>query len=1106
MQIDSKTQDQIMDELARLRQQVAELEAIVIHDDLSKKTSVNHEISLGVEDGPGWIEQTIESISEGIVVVDGEGRIVHINERAEALFGYHRNELLGEPVELLLPERLHRIHQVHRHNFLIEPRTRPMAESQNLVGRRRDGSEIPLQIGLGSLESEGRRLVVAIFVEASEGEHVRSTNVKEVVNLLSTKFYRPQSPEKFVTRLRLLERLDQGRLKPMTLVSAPAGYGKTSLVSNWLDSLTCPTGWLSLDEQDNDPRTFLAYFLKCIQKMFPDAARETAALLNVVEKNSLPVVVDKIINEIDQLPMDFVLVLDDYHVIRNTAVDDLMSKILLHPPRSMHLVLITRTDPSINLALIRGRSQVEDLRIRDLRFSFAEASDLLEQLLDAEIDEEVAVSLHEKTEGWVAGIRLAVLSLHQRSDVQQMLKGIPKEHRYVWDYLFSEVLNVLTPEIRDFLTKTAILDRFNPSLCDAVIEPDEPEPDREDIAAEKPSMGQGDEFVNRSQVIIQSLLEANLFIVPLDGQRIWYRFHHLFQQLLLGELNHHFTTTEIAALHSRASAWFAQNGYIDEALKHALTADDTTTAVQLIARHRHDLMNREQWHQLDRWIHMIPAQIVDEELELLITQAWISQYQSRMSHLESILNRADALFASKPPDHADGERMQAEIDLMRSYLFFYASDIPGMLQYAQQAIPAIPPEWFSVRGLAIILLANAYRMMGDSDTANRLVNDALHRDESNNKTYHGRLLMTLCFLHWQDADLPEMGRIASQYLKYGQENNLRESVAFAQYFLGCTHYFRNELADAKRYLVEAARTSNIAIAVNTVQSACALAITYQGLGEPDQALKVVEAITAYLTKISNVDYLSLVRAFQSELDLRQGRLVALTPQANEYYPVPSAMLQRFYVPQFTSIKALISRDTNASRKQAVDLLNQLQETVERMHNIPYQIYILALQSMIDDAQGDEQAALDKLEKAIRLAEDGGWIRTFVDLGPKMASLLQRLSSQGVAVDFITQVLIAYTSERPQAQSGKLGVDHSPLTFDHSNFVEPLTDRELEVLGLLAGRLSNKEIASHLVISPNTVRQHNNNIYKKLEVKTRREAVSKAINLGILLPDQPPSNL
>ena len=453
-------------------------------------------------------------------------------------------------------------------------------------------------------------------------------NVNQFSDILRTKLYRPRYSGDLVQRPHLIKRLDARGQRPLTLVSASAGYGKTTLISSWLETCETPSAWLSLDEQDDDLVTFLTYFIAAIQTMFPATCQNTMALLNAATLPPLPVLGRSLINELDQLEPAFKLVLDDFHFILDKAVYDLLNELLRYPPRPLHLVVITRHDPSMLVSTLRARGKMIEIRSRDLRFTAVETAALLQQMLGVELDEATVANLTRKTEGWVTGLCLSILSLRHRDDLDRLLRSLPENlHLHVADYLMAEVVSGQPPAIQEFLMKTSILDWLNGPLCDVVAELDEPE--------------------CNGQAYLEWLHNANLFTLPLSDQQGSYRYHHLFQEHLQNQLKRRYKPEEIASMHTRASTWFAKTGLVGEALRHALAVGDATVAADLVTKHRHELMNQERWRLLERWQNLLPREDVEKKVKLLLTQAWLMASKFRYEEIPPILERVEIILGGE---------------------------------------------------------------------------------------------------------------------------------------------------------------------------------------------------------------------------------------------------------------------------------------------------------------------------------------------------------------------------------------------------------------------------------------------------------------------------
>jgi LuxR family maltose regulon positive regulatory protein len=866
-----------------------------------------------------------------------------------------------------------------------------------------------------------------------------------------------------------------------------------------------------LDEHDSDLTTFLNYFVAAIQTMFPQACQGSAGLLRAASLPPVPVITGTLMNELADIDQPYVLVLDDYHTIRDQSVRELLTELLRHPPEGMRLVLSTRRDPLLPLARMRAQGLVTEIRTEDLRFTTDEAAALLRQWIEAPVDEATISVLEETTEGWVTGLRLMVLSVRHRGDLDNLVTGLHGSSRYVTQYLMSEVLSRQPPELQDFLVRSSILGRFCAPLCDALrfvsaesqgnpsaatldLGPGEP-PQR----FKRPFVVALDEIGQSGQAYLERLAEENLFLVSLDDEGQWFRYHHLFQQFLLSRLKQQLPSGEIAALHVQAAGWFARNGLVEEALYHSLAADDTSGAVRLVAQHRHRLMNRDQWQRLARWLRLFPHQVTEAEPELLVLDAWLKQVRWQTKEMLAVLERAETHlvepYSSGGADAAS--HLQAEIDALRTASLLFSADMESGLAHGRRTLTNLPRGHYYVRGYATMLMGCAYQMAGDLDAAVALATGGL-LEMPRNEMFHTRLLGMLCMVYWMDADLENLWLSASRCFEISQEVDAVLSLTASHHFQGCVHYHRNDLIAAEQVFRDVIDRRYATHALTYAYCVVGLASTYQAQGWPDRAREVVDSAIAFMLETHSPVMLPVAQAFQAELAARQGRLAEASRWASQ---AGSSQLQQslpgFYGPQLALPKVLLALDTAASRRQAADLLPQLRRFVQTIHNTRFLIEVLALQALLHQAQGEQSAALDALQQAITLAQPGGFVRLFVDLGPKLEPLLAQLWQQGVAPAYIAQILGAFPGFVPKDGDRPMPGTRQPT---HTELVETLTNREMDVLLLLAERKINKEIAGELGISTETVKRHTRNLYRKLDVRNRRQAAARARTLGILPAD------
>jgi LuxR family maltose regulon positive regulatory protein len=894
--------------------------------------------------------------------------------------------------------------------------------------------------------------------------------------ILRTKLHRPASPVDVVARPSLIERLHRGQDGTLTLVTAPAGYGKSTLVSQWLETCTRRTAWLSLDETDSDITTFLQYILAAIRATFPNACPNTLALMRGDKLPSLKVLSGYLTNELDAIEVPFILVLDDYDCLHDPAVHDLLNELLKRTPHLLHLVIISRRDPLLALAKLRSGGQVTEVRLRDLQFTKLETAAFLERAIGTSVTDFTLERLQTKTEGWVAALRLAALSLGQREDIDVFLQGLQGDTRQVREYLLAEVLSHQPPVVQDLLLRTSILSRFCQPLCEALGAP------RRETGLE--TLG--------SESFPAWLEKAGLFCIPLDERHEWCRYHQLFRELLQRQLEARASAEEIAALHKKASAWFEENGLIEEALRHALNGGDVKAAARVVAEHGDEAMNQEHWDRLDHWLGMLPSDIVDSDPQLLLLRAWLYEYHNQLTECWRLMDQAEPLASAMTPDSAARPRLLGEIEALRSSLHYFAAESDRAVSSAEQAMAEIPRGSQSTRGFATLLLALSLQMAGDLDRAYKFLHDALGERSNPRGTFHNRVLITLCWVHTMAGKLDSLRRSASSLLKMGKELDLRESRDFGSYFLGIFYYHRNELPSAAQQLTPLVIDPRLTRTEVYTHSTFALSLAYLAQGQVREARDLAESAIEHMLETNNAFGLPLAQAFAAELDVRLGRTTEAWNWACRFNPGPILPKYMFYVPELTLAKVLIGRNEPDSRQHADELLTRLCEYAERTHNQSFLIEVMALQALLHDSRGDERSALATLERLIHLARPGRFIRFFVDLGPRLLKLLSRLDLDEEGLRYIGQILAAFMSDSTYA----LSQSREPQVEIGQPLVEPLSQRELEILALLAERLSNKEIGTRLYLSHATVKRHTANIYQKLGVHGRREAVEKAVHLGI----------
>ncbi|MFT5699212.1 MAG: LuxR family maltose regulon positive regulatory protein [Desulforhopalus sp.] len=905
--------------------------------------------------------------------------------------------------------------------------------------------------------------------------------------IIRTKLHRPRVSQEHLYREDLLRRLNEFKYRQLTLVSAPAGYGKSSLVSQWLNQGNKPSSWLSLDENDNDISAFLSYVIAAIQENYPEACRETLSMVKVAHLSPVPLLTASLINEIEQIKDDFILVLDDYHHIRDRNIHQLMSELLNRPPASLNLVLICRHDPSLPIAKLRAKEQITEIRTRDLRFSLKDTKELLQRKLGVTIDHEVATKLANKTEGWVTGLCLVALKLRHTKKLDNKLEDLPLDNNHIMEYVVSEILAQQEPTMQEYILKSSILNRFCAPLCEAIF-------------SEVKSLNV--EGVNGNN-FLDILRRDSIFIVALDDEGEWFRYQHLFQTVLKRQLKKIFKAEDISNLNNLASEWFSKNGFVEEAISYALEVNDQNVSISLVKKYRHHIVNREQWFPLDRWLQKLPSEYIKTDAELLLTKAWVYQRQGRYFKLFEILDVIETLLSSRDEDSRNSRILRSEVKVLRSFQFYATGQAELSETLAREALIGLPQQLNSERGFALLVLSMSLQMQGQLKQAYQIVHEAMQSEDTTHPVHKTMLLAGLCFTSWIAADAKVLEPAVSQFLKHGQDNNLPETIYIGHYFCGIMHYQKNELALAEKFLSPIARP-NIVVEkaipsiINYAQSSFALASTYHAMGRSDEAEEIVDCVIRYMLDTGNVDLLKVCQAFQADLALRSGRIAEAELWADNYTRGGLTSAYRFYTADITLPRILLAKRESEYLAKAENLLTQLYDFYAGHHNSRMLIEVLSMQALFYASQKDERKALLLLTEGLLLAETGIVIRSFLDQGVEMEHLLKKLIKQDPSLQFARQVLKSFKGQKNNMQSVLLEVADNRRSCNSSGFLAtPLSRREIEVLRALAKGVSNNELANILHISPETVKRHLSTIYSKLQVRNRHQAVLIGNDLGIL---------
>jgi LuxR family maltose regulon positive regulatory protein len=886
--------------------------------------------------------------------------------------------------------------------------------------------------------------------------------------LLLTKLTVPRPPAGLIPRPRLSARLAASAPRPLTLVAAPAGFGKTTLVSEWARQCELPIAWVSLDAADSDPARFWRYVIAALDGVHPGvgagASFEAAAVLRapgpVSASKEAPALLTPLLNALAAAPGDLLLVLDDYHLIDAPEIHEGMAFLLDHLPATLRLVIAGRGDPPLPLARLRARGQVSELRAADLRFTQDEAAAFFRRTLGLDLSAPDLAALDARTEGWIAGLQLAALSLRDAPDGPDVARLVTGDDRHILDYLVAEVLAHQPPAVQEFLLQTAVLPRLSGPLCDAVT-------------------GQPG-----GQAMLERLEAANLFLIPLDNTRGWYRYHHLFAEVLRGRLRQA-APDSIPALHARAGAWHEQQGQINEAIEHALAAEDWARVLDLIEPLDRDLAARGEQATLRRWLSAVPDAILAARPGLCLRYAWALLFHQHISACERPLAVAEHAWRTAGDDAHLGEVL-----LLRSAVASFEGDIARALACAREALARLPATDLFQRDIAYSYVFHACRGTGDlAGAAAALAGQrALGRIVTSTAVppaAAGILLGTEIaegHLAVAAGRLREGAAAYRQAIRLAGRTHLRARMG-AHWHLSQILREWNDLDAAEEHARQGtAICAQIGEALSLPEGHLLIARILAARGDFAAATQALEQAHDGARQVGRDPFVRLLATEAARIWLRQARLAeagrwAATCDLPLDAPPP-------YERQFEYLTLVRVRLAQRLPGAAPRVLPRLIDAAEAAGRTREVIAISMLLALAHQARGATDLALPLLERALALAEPEGYIRLFVDEGAPLAALLDDLAARRLPTAYVRTLRAAFAADAAPA-----GV---PIAY-----TTPLSPREAGVLRLLGQGASNDQIAAELTIAVETVKKHVSHIYNKLDVTSRTQAVARAQQLGLL---------
>jgi LuxR family maltose regulon positive regulatory protein len=890
--------------------------------------------------------------------------------------------------------------------------------------------------------------------------------------VIATKLFIPPPRPNAVPRSGLIARLNEGLHRRLTLISAPAGFGKTSLASTWIAGCGRPTGWLSLDDADNDPVRFLTYLVAALQTIAPTIGAGVVGPLQSPQPPPIEALLPILLNELAAMPQPAILVLDDYHVLDARTIDTALAFLLEHLPPQLHLVIATREDPALPLARLRARGQITELRVTDLRFTAIEAAAFLNQVMGLTLSAENIAALEERTEGWIAGLQLAALSLQGQHDATSFIQSFTGSSRFIIDYLAEDVLERQPEDVRVFLLQTSLLERMCGPLCDAVLNVNS------DAA---PLVGSPQRI--SAQAMLEKLERSNLFIVPLDNERRWYRYHHLFADLLRQRLHQRSAASprdernDAADLHVRASQWYEEQGLEIEAFQHAAAANDVERAERLIEGAGVPLHFRGAGAPVLRWLQSLPTTVLDARPSLWVTYASALFFVVHQhSAVEEKLQAAEAALHGSEMDDKTRD-LVGRIASLRATVAIIQHDAETIIVQSRRALEYLHPDSLPARTAASYTLGYAYQLQGDRAAASLTYREVIASSRSFGASIY-TTAATLGLGQLQEAD-NQLFLAAETYRRalVLAGDPPRPIACEAHLGLARISYEWNDLQAAEQHAQRCLQlTQQIESTDTFVSYAVFLARLKLAQADLPGAVAALDAAEVFVRQHHFAFRMPDIAAAQVLVLLRQGQLAAAAHLAEAYeLPISLARVQLAQGDAFTALAVLepVLQQMEAKGWQA-----------ERLT-------AMVLQAVAQHMHGEADKAAHVLGDALALAKPGGFVRLFVDEGLPMARLLYKALARGAEPASIRRLLAAFPVAEPERAPS------SPVSGPEAEWVEPLSSREREVLQLIAEGLSNQDVAARLYLSLHTVKVHARNIYAKLAVTNRTQAVARGRALGLV---------
>ncbi|NPE30104.1 hypothetical protein HNV12_19550 [Methanococcoides sp. SA1] len=887
--------------------------------------------------------------------------------------------------------------------------------------------------------------------------------------MLKTKLFIPSTNANIVHRSELFDKLDQGLEKKLTLISAPAGFGKTTVLSDWINVNNIQTAWYSIDKSDNDPVKFMTYFIAGIQTLIDNFGENVLQILQSPQKLQIESILGMLINEVLNIEKDITFVFDDFHLIDSPEIFEIITYLLDYKPQQLHIVLSTRSDPRISISLLRSQDQIIEIRSDDLSFTSNDITTFFNSRFNFDINTHDIQLIKSKTEGWIAGLQLTALSMQSQKDKSEFINDFAGDNRYIMDYLIEEVLESQDDNIKQFLLQTSLFEQFSGSLCDFIL-------DRND-----------------SQRIIESLEKHNMFIIPLDTERNWFRYHHLFADLLKHRLKM-LHKNKIIELHNKASIWFEENDYKNLAIDHALSAKNYNKAVSILENISEHLWESGQHVAMMNYGEILDDEIIKYHLKFCIYYSWILIGKGQVELGKKYLDYANDQLPDIPTDEND---LKGKLYITNAYFALSIGDVKQIKKFSELALDNISDKNALWRSWAHVSLGDLYSLNREIPKASHEYIQAIKHSEKSQKLFMIFIAkIKLVFSEKIQTNYKNSHRICNDLIKESKTQETDYTIYNSWYFSGFYSYYgaiefewnnREEGFKNLKIGFDLSKSGNEFVIYNICATNYSLALYLDG--KVAEALKIIEEVEPIVKTKQVPPWMAFpILAWKARLLLELDEIEKTSQILLPFEPQLKADIPYILESVFISLARLYIK--NEKYEEAENLLNRLLELTIKSNRLErkfeIQFVLIKLQLLLND----EQKAIDILVDLLIHSESANLIRSYISKGEEIENLLQIILNESkeeksdtkLPIDYIEKLLLVFETEK----------SHHKKKSD-----EIISKRELEILKLLAVDLSNQEIADKLFISLNTVKTHAKKIYMKLDVPNRRQAVKKAQEMGLI---------